>query len=125
MGLQSYRDLEVWQVAMDLVEATYILTRQYPKEERYGLTSQTQRAAVSVPANISEGYGRTHRGDYKRFLSIARGSLCELETHFTIAVRLGYIPREIMLPPWELAQSVGKMLRKLIASLGDAPQESD
>jgi len=108
MGLQSYRDLEVWQVAMDLVEATYILTRQYPKEERYGLTSQTQRAAVSVPANISEGYGRTHRGDYKRFLSIARGSLCELETHFTIAVRLGYIPREIMLPPGNLLSRSGR-----------------
>jgi four helix bundle protein len=119
MALQSYRDLDVWKKAMDLVVETYQLTKRYPADERYGLTSQTQRAAVSVPANIAEGYGRTHRGDYRKFLSNARGSLCELETHLTIAVRLGYMDREAMLPLWETAQDVGKMLRKLIASLGE------
>ncbi len=90
MAAKSYRYLEVWQKSMDLVEAVYRLTVEFPKAEKYGLASQMQRAAVSVPANIAEGYGRTHRGDYTHHLSIARGSFAELETLVTIAVRVRY-----------------------------------
>jgi len=117
MALTSYRDLDVWQIGMDLVESTYRLSAQLPDEEKYGLKSQVQRAAVSVPANIAEGYGRLHRGDYIRHLSIARGSLMELETLVTLTVRLGFVRRDEATVLWDQAQSVGKMLRRLIESL--------
>jgi four helix bundle protein len=73
MALQNYRDLDVWQRAMDLVDAVYDVTSEFPPSERFGLVTQLQWAAVSIPSNIAEGYGRKHRGDYLRFLSIARG----------------------------------------------------
>lgn len=117
MALKTYRDLEVWQRAIDLVEAVYVIARRFPREERFGLTSQIQEAAVSIPSNIAEGYGRSHRGDYLHHLSIARGSLMELETHLTISVRLRHVTREQAMPVWELAQQVGQMLNKLIRSL--------
>ena len=91
MLVKSYRDLLVWQRAVDLVADCYGLTKQLPKSETYGLAGQIQRAAVSVPANIAEGHGREHIGDYLRHLSIANGSLMELETHILIAERLSYI----------------------------------
>lgn len=117
MALKTYRDLEVWQKAMDLVVMVYEVSRGLPSEEKYGLASQMQRAAVSVPANIAEGYGRTHRGDYLHHLSTARGSLAELETHVTISVRLDFIVREKATEVWNLCQEVGKMLSRLIQSL--------
>jgi len=80
MPVQTYRDLNAWKKAMDLVEGTYALTKSFPGTERFGLTSQIQRAVVSIPANIAEGNARKHRGDYVHHLSIARGSLAELET---------------------------------------------
>jgi len=79
--MNSYRDLGVWQVSMDLVTAIYKLTDKFPSKERFGLSSQIQRSAVSVPANIAEGYGRSHRKEYLNHLSIAYGSLMETETH--------------------------------------------
>lgn len=119
MPLKTYRDLAVWQKAMDLVVTVYELSRRLPSEERFGLASQMQRPSVSVPANIAEGYGRVHRGDYLHHLSIARGSPAELETHVTIAVRLNFITREQAMEGWNLCQEVGKMLNKLIQSLED------
>ena len=119
MTLKTYRDLTVWQKAMDLVVAVYELSRRLPAEERFGLMSQMQRASVSVPANIAEGYGRIHRGEYVHHLSIARGSLAELETHVAIAVRLEYVAREDAVEVWNLAQEVGKMLSSLIQSLNE------
>ena len=113
----SYRDLEVWQVAMDLVEAVYRLSADLPDTERYGLRSQTQRAAVSIPSNIAEGFGRGSSADYVRFVTIARGSLMELETQLALLVRLGLTERDRMLPVWEKAQSVGRMLTSLRKSL--------
>jgi len=89
--IRSYRDLIVWQKAMDLVGECYRLTHSLPKHEIYGLASQIQRASISVPANIAEGHGREHMGDYLRNLSIANGSLMELETHLLIAIRLSYL----------------------------------
>ena len=88
MTVSSYRDLRVWQKAMDLVVTSYEVTKQFPQTELYGLVSQIQRAVVSIPANIAEGHGREHLGDYIHHLSMANGSLIELETHFLLAERL-------------------------------------
>jgi four helix bundle protein len=119
--LKSYRNLLVWQKSIDLVEQTYKLTKHFPSEEKFGLTSQANRASTSIPANIAEGYGRHHRGDYLRFLSIARGSIAELETHMIVAVRLGFVSKELTEPAWRLAQEVGKMLAGLVNSLDPRP----
>ncbi len=81
MTIKSYRDLEVWNVAMDLAASCYTLTRLFPKDELYGMTSQIRRAAASIPANIAEGHGREHTKEFLNHLSVARGSLMELETH--------------------------------------------
>jgi four helix bundle protein len=119
MALQSYRELRVWQAAMDFVQQVYELTAGFPADERYGLSSQLQRAAVSVPSNIAEGYGRLHRGEYVQHLGIARGSLFEAETQLILSVKLGLAPRDKVECLWLLAQDVGKMLWSLIESLRD------
>jgi four helix bundle protein len=125
MALQNYRELEVWQCGMDLVELVYTLTRSFPDDEKFGVISQLRRAAVSIPANIAEGYGRSHRGDYLRHLSIARGSLCEVETLLILAGRLRFMTREELNPAWTLCQRIGKMLRILIRSLADLKPTPD
>ncbi|MDP4529001.1 four helix bundle protein [Alkalimonas delamerensis] len=84
-------DLKVWQLAMDLLVDVYAISKTFPDHEKFGLSSQMQRAAVSIPSNIAEGAGRESKPDFLRFLSIARGSLSELETQLLIAQRLGYI----------------------------------
>jgi four helix bundle protein len=119
MGLTTYRDLDVWQKAMDLVEMTYRLSESFPDAERFGLTSQIRRSAVSVPSNIAEGYGRNSRAEYLRYLAIAGGSLKELETQMIIAGRLGFITRDQTAEPWQCAQDCGKMLNRLMASLSE------
>jgi four helix bundle protein len=86
---RNHQELKVWQVGMDLAEACYRLSARLPKEDRYGLMSQMRRAAISVPANIAEGAARESTADFARFVSIARGSLSELETHIILAERLG------------------------------------
>ncbi len=91
MAIKSYRDLIVWQKAMDLVEDVYKKTKGFPREELYGLTSQLRRAVVSVPSNIAEGQGRNSTKEFLHHLSIAYGSLCEVETQCLIAHRLGYL----------------------------------
>lgn len=117
MDGKAYRKLDVWNDAMELVIACYKLVEQLPDTEKFGLMSQIRRCSVSIPANIAEGYGREHRGDYVRFLSMARGSLMELETHLTLCVRLKLTVREAVLPVWELCQKVGRQLTALIRSL--------
>ena len=89
--IKDYKDLVVWQKAMELVTAIYQATQAFPKEELYGLTSQLRRAAVSVPSNIAEGQGRLTRGEFRQFLGQAKGSLSELETQLLIAHNLGYL----------------------------------
>jgi four helix bundle protein len=91
MPVKDFRELIVWQKAMDLVEMTYRATEQFPKQELYGLTSQMQRAAVSIPSNIAEGQARTTMRDFMHFLAVSYGSLKELETQTPIAERLGFI----------------------------------
>ena len=105
---------------MDVVEAIYRLTSDWPAEEKFGLTSQIRRAAVSVPSNIAEGYGRIHRKEYVHHASIARGSIMEVETQLILAVRLGYIKREDATDVWNLLQETGKLLHGLIRSLTPA-----
>jgi len=102
---------------MGLVTEIYRVSRKLPDEERFGLCSQLRRAAVSVPCNIAEGYGRSHRGDYLRHLSFAKGSLMEIETLLTISARLKMVSRHEAVPAWKQSQEVGSMLTKLIASL--------
>lgn len=87
--INSYKDLQVWQRAMDIATACYEATRDFPKAEAYGMTSQIRRAAVSIPANIAEGYGRDSTGNFVSFLKVAQGSLKELETHLMLTVRVG------------------------------------
>src|SRR5687768_10236839 len=89
--MKSFRELRIWQAAMDLVEKVYLLTRSVPKQETYGLTSQLQRAAVSIPSNIAEGHAREHLKEYLHHLSMAQASLAELETQLEIALRLKYL----------------------------------
>jgi four helix bundle protein len=117
MSIRSYRDLDVWQKAMDLVVNCYNIENQFPKAEAYGLTSQLQRAAVSVPANIAEGHGRSHTKEFLNHLSMAYGSLMEVETHLQIASRLRYIDRPSLEKLLEKSGEIGRMLNGLIQSL--------
>ena len=118
MGLiKSYRDLAVWQRSMSLAEGVYRLTSKYPRTEQFGLTSQTRRASVSIPANIAEGYGRGSRPSFIQFLKIAQGSLKELETHLLLAERIDITPSGSTETMLDEADQIGKMLRALIASL--------
>ena len=111
--LKCYKDLEVWQVAMDLAEQCYLATRTFPREELFGLTSQIRRAAGSVPANIAEGQGREHTREFLNHLSIARGSLMELETHLLLCRRVGLLDQENLDPLLALADRISRMLSRL------------
>ena len=106
---KSYRDLVVWQKAMDLVTAVYRITSAFPREEIYGLTSQLRRAAVSVPSNIAEGQGRHGAAEFKHFLRQANGSLMELETQILIAERLEHLRSEEASAVLTRAAEVGKI----------------
>ena len=117
MGLGSFRDLKVWQSGMDLAERVYAFTRGFPKEERYGLSSQMQRAAVSVPANIAEGHAQGSTRAYLRHLGISMGSLAELETQLLLAHRLRYLKDEQLQGVSGLLNEVGRMLRGLQKSI--------
>jgi four helix bundle protein len=115
--IRWYRDLLVWQRAMALVVGTYNLTRSFPSDERFGLSSQLRRAAVSVPANIAEGHGRVHRGEYVHHLSIARGSLYEVETMLLLSLELGLSKASVVAPLLETSSEVGRMLGALLRAL--------
>ncbi|MEL7504895.1 MAG: four helix bundle protein [Cyanobacteria bacterium J06554_6] len=117
MSIRTYQDLEVWQKGMDLAERCYRLTKNFPKDERYGLTSQIRRAAVSVPANIAEGYGREYRAEFIQFLRISQGSLKELETHLLLSARVELINKHETQPLLDICTSISRMLRAFIRSL--------
>lgn len=116
-GIQSYEDLRVWQEGVSLCETIYALTRSFPEDERFGLTSQLRRAAVSIPSNIAEGWGRGSRQDYARFLRIARGSLFEVKTHLVIAERVGLLAPEASGEAQRHIDQIRRMLHGLIRSL--------
>ena len=116
--IRSHKDLLVWQAALDLVESIYEITTSFPREERFGLTSQLRRSAVSVASNISEGSARKSRAEFLQFVYVARGSLAELETQLEIAARLGFLTRPIDLEA--ALTSLGRMLSALVKSLRPA-----
>ena len=115
--IRSYRDLKAWQKAMELSRRIYAETKALPREEAYGLTAQIRRAAVSVPANIAEGWGRNVRRDYLRFLRIARGSVFEVETLLILAADFGYFasaaPDGLMALAGECARTLQGLIRSL------------
>ncbi len=117
MAGRNYRELVAWQRAVDLVEHIYKVTAKWPREEAYGLTNQIRRAAVSVPANIAEGQGRSSRKEFAHHLAIAYGSLCELETHLIIASRLTYIDPptldELIVQTTDVAKPLHGLLRSV------------
>jgi len=115
--VQSYRDLKVWQAGMDLAQECYLLTRRFPREEQFGLTSQIRRAASSIPANIAEGWGREGTAEYIQFLRIAQGSLKELETHLLLSERVGLVATEQTRPILQGTDELGRMIHSLLGSL--------
>ena len=115
--MQSYRELLVWQKSMDMAEACYQLTAEFPRDEMYGMTAQIRRAAVSVPANIAEGHRRDNTGSFVHFLRIAQGSLKELETHLVLAARVRLVAAEKTVTLLSECEATGKMPRSLIRSL--------
>jgi len=117
MSVQNYRELLAWQKAMDLAELCYEKTRTFPSEEKFGLISQIRRASVSVPANIAEGQGRFHTREFLNHLSMARGSLLEVETLLELSCRVGYLPKEDLARMFDVSSEVGRILSGLRRSL--------
>ncbi len=117
MRVLSYRDLKVWQDGIVLTTEIYKLTGKFPDHERFGLTSQMRRSAVSVPSNIAEGHARLSTREYLRYLSITLGSLAELETQLLISSELGYAPRDTIKGLLETTDRLGKQIRSLTKSL--------
>lgn len=115
--LRSYKELKVWQKSHQLSLAVYKITKKFPQNERYGMTAQMRRAAVSVPSNIAEGYGRKTTQDYIRFLYIAYGSTCELETQLLLSGDLGYFDSESISEFQSKIGEIERMLKALIKSL--------
>lgn len=116
-SVRSFRDLEVWQAAMDLADFIYDATRDFPKEETYGLSSQLRRAAVSVASNIAEGSARNNTKELMQFIYISRGSLAELETQCELARRRKFMTDEIYNQITKQSQRIGQMTARLIQSL--------
>jgi len=115
--VQNYKELDVWKKSVALITAVYKLTAGFPDTERYGLTSQIRRAATSIAANIAEGWGRGSRGEYIQFLTVARGSLMELETHLLVACNLDFLKLEDLNSVLPQLKDIEKMLNRLIAVL--------
>ena len=115
--MRSYEDLAVWQEAMQLVEDIYSTTSTFPAAERFGLTAQIRRAAISVPSNIAEGHARASTRDYLRFLSISMGSLAETHTQLVLARRLGFVQARVSDQVYDRISNIGRMLRGLQTAL--------
>jgi four helix bundle protein len=113
----GFQDLIAWQKAMELVTAVYGVTREWPREEQYGLISQIRRAAVAIPSNLAEGHGRSGPREYAHHVSIAFGSLCELETQMLIGERLGYTNGDVTAELMTRTAEVRRLIRGLIRSL--------
>ena len=121
---ESFRNLEVWQRSIELTLAIYKLTSSFPDAERFGLTSQLRRVAVSVASNIAEGYGRSTKGEYVQFLGHARGSNSEVETQLVISKALGFGSQELLNTAEGFCGEVGRMLGALMKSQRNKPLSS-
>nr|WP_277121029.1 four helix bundle protein [Bacteroides ndongoniae] len=115
--MKTHKDLLVWKKSIDLVEQIYTFTKQFPKEELYGITNQMRRCAVSIPANIAEGSGRKNKAEFIQFLHIALGSASELETHLIISQRLGFLSSNSYDEIMNALNEIIKMICGLINSL--------
>jgi len=115
--MKTHKDLEVWKKSIDLVTIIYELTKDFPKEEMYGLTNQIRRAAVSIPSNIAEGAARQSKKEFTQFLYVALGSAMEVETQLIISMNLGYIAQKKQLEIINEINSIGKMINGLITYL--------
>ncbi len=115
--MKAYKDLIVWQKSMELVREIYALSKKLPLEERFALSDQMRRAAVSIPSNIAEGYGRNTTRDYARFLGIARGSIYELETQMNICIMLGYISEQDASKAFDFCEEISRIIFAIIEKL--------
>src|SRR5437773_566959 len=113
MGVQNYRELRVWNTAVQLTLEVYQITESFPQSERFGLTTQLRRAAVAVASNIAEGHARSTRGEYRNFLSIARGSAIEVEVQLFLAEQLGYVQAPVLSKVHDHCTSVSRMITRL------------
>ena len=116
MGYTSYKDLIVWKKAMELVDEVYRLVQLLPKEELFALSDQLRRSSVSIPSNIAEGHGRHTRREFTQFLSIARGSVFEVETQLYIGIRRQYFTKDLAKTALFLCEEIGRILTKMTAS---------
>jgi len=119
--MKTYRDLQVWQKSMSLVTEIYKISKAFPRDEAYGLTSQMRRCAISIPSNMAEGYGRNSINEYLYFLRIATGSLYELQTQMEISMNLYYLNRDEFDKLYELSREIERMLSSLIRKLSSKP----
>ena len=115
--IETYRDLKIWNMGIDLIKDTYSLTEKLPKHELYGITSQMRRSVISIPSNIAEGFKRFHNKEYKQFLYITLGSCAELETQVTVAKELKYISSEKEAALLEKLDHIGRMIMNLLKKL--------
>ena len=115
--VSSFKDLEIWQRSIGLVEEIYRITKSFPQEETYGLSSQLRRAAISIPSNIAEGFARSSEKEYKQFLYVSLGSCAEVSTQITIADRLGYLKQEKADVLSDEVEQISKMTMGLIKKL--------
>jgi len=115
--IKSFKQLNIWQKGIEIVKDVYLLTKKFPKEELYGLSSQMKRAAISIPSNVAEGFKRYHNKEYSQFLYIALGSIGELETQIIIAQELGFITKEELNNISEKIDHISRMISSLINKL--------
>lgn len=117
--MNNYKQLTVWKKSMDLVERVYAITKAFPEEEKFGLISQIQRSAVSIPSNIAEGAGRNSDKEFRNFLGIANGSANELSTQLLLSIRIGYVKERDLKEVFNLLVEVQKMNFSLIKKFSD------
>ncbi|MBV6627767.1 MAG: four helix bundle protein [Rivularia sp. (in: Bacteria)] len=115
--INDFKDLKIWQKGMDIAEKCYFLTKQFPRDELYGMVQQIRRAAASIPANIAEGYGRRTTSDYIRFINIAQGSMNELQTHLILSQRVGLCMQKDIESILSLIEEETRMIIALIKKL--------
>ena len=120
MKIKSYKELDIWKKGLNIVDKVYLLTQKFPSEEKYGLISQLQRSAVSIPSNIAEGFARHYSKEYEQFLYVALGSCAELETELIISERRRYITRKELEELQEDIDHESRMLMNLIKSLSQS-----